>query len=341
MNVAAFERSESRIPLDSPKAHLQQIFLFYPIYFFFVLTFPIVACFPFGLAFILWVFKVGPPPTRSIPRFPMVFYLLDTIWIEAPFGIKRGVLEASTMCLDAIRHSSETLIIPLLVWFIAIPVLFFFSAVIFLIYFPISLIITGVIFIVYSSIFELISTSTVNPSDTNVPAFYAPNTKGDHYSRVTVFAFFGITFGGIHCIGWNFIFPTKFEQTLWRVTSVIITTIPIIAAPLAFLLSKGLGQQSPNTTSRLPRKTEQEDRREDDFVFINQSNASGFISFKSQMKLQRLEMVILFGDFIMTCLLFVYVPARISLIGQALALLRKQPPSAFLEINWTKYIPHI
>jgi len=43
----------------------------------------------------------------------------------------------------------------------------------------------------------------------------------------------------------------------------------------------------------------------------------------------------------MTILLFIYVLARLSLIGQALALLRHQPESAFLAVDWTKYIPHI
>ena len=46
-------------------------------------------------------------------------------------------------------------------------------------------------------------------------------------------------------------------------------------------------------------------------------------------------------DLIMTILLFIYVPARLSLIGQALALLRNQPQTAFLAVDWTKYIPHI
>ena len=340
MNVVVFERPELRSPLDNPKAHHRRI-LFYPICFFFVLTFPIVSCFPFGLAFILWVFKASPPLRPTTMRFPIFFHVMEVVLRDAPYLIKRKVHEATIMCLDVIRHSSGTLVVPLLAWFIGFPVLFFFSAVIFLVYFPITAIFIGVIYIIFRSIFELLSTSTVNLSDTHVPAFYAPNTSGDYYSRAVVFLFFGITFGGIHCIGWNFIYPTRFEQTLWRITSVIITTIPIIAAPLAFLLPKEQQDPGPNTTSHTDHKSEQEDRSEKDFVFINQSNASGFISFRSQKKLRRLEVAMFLGDFFMTVLMFVYVLARVLLIGQAVALLRTQPPDAFLEINWTRYIPHI
>jgi len=36
-----------------------------------------------------------------------------------------------------------------------------------------------------------------------------------------------LAFGGIHCIGWSFTFPSSTEQTLWRVASLSITGVPI------------------------------------------------------------------------------------------------------------------
>jgi len=44
-------------------------------------------------------------------------------------------------------------------------------------------------------------------------------------------------FGGIHCIGWSFTFPSSTEQTLWRVASVSIVGVPIILFPTLFLLT--------------------------------------------------------------------------------------------------------
>lgn len=40
-------------------------------------------------------------------------------------------------------------------------------------------------------------------------------------------AFVGVIFGGIHCAGWMFTFPSHLEMILWRVCSVIITCIPL------------------------------------------------------------------------------------------------------------------
>ena len=126
-------------------------------------------------------------------------------------------------------------------------------------------------------------------------------TKSDHWSRMVVFALFGVIFGGLHCIGWYFEYPTHSEQTLWRATSLAITVIPLIVAPIDFLLAtRDIG---------------------------------------SCQKFERRALLIL--DLIITILLFVYVPARLSLIAQALALLRNQPSSAPVAVDWTKYVPHL
>jgi len=48
-------------------------------------------------------------------------------------------------------------------------------------------------------------------------------------------------FGGIHCIGWSFAFPSSAEQTLWRVASVFIVSVPIILTPQVLAFSDGPG----------------------------------------------------------------------------------------------------
>jgi hypothetical protein len=51
------------------------------------------------------------------------------------------------------------------------------------------------------------------------------------------FMFGGIVFGSIHVAGWNLMFPTPIEQKLWRISSLLITTLlptiflPILLAP--------------------------------------------------------------------------------------------------------------
>jgi len=183
-------------------------------------------------------------------------------------------------------------------WLFVIPTLFVFLLVTTIILFPFFTLLFLVSFI-FSAVFGIITTNTVTPDSLHVPSFYSPTTKSDKYSRMVVFALFGVIFGGLHCIGWDFTYPTAFEQYLWRASSLAITVIPLIVAPI-------------------------------DYFLENYKLNKGFL------KIIRLTL-----DLIMTILLFIYVPARLTLIGQAFALLRKQPQGAFLAVDWNQYIPHL
>ena len=151
----------------------------------------------------------------------------------------------------------------------------------------------------------IVTTSFIRPGASHVPSFYAPSTQSDRWSRMVVFALFGVIFGGLHCIGWSFKFPTHPEQTLWRSTSLAITAIPLIVAPIDFFLATRLRIRDINTCPTLEKGA------------------------------------LLTLDLVMTILLFVYIPARLSLIAQALALVRSQPASALTAVDWTKYVPHL
>ncbi len=120
--------------------------------------------------------------------------------------------------------------------------------------------------------------------------FYIEPTEADHYSQIIVFAF-GIIFGGLQCLGWDFRFPIhSILHMSWRITCLAIAVILVIASLVYPLL-------------------------------INHHNR--------------------FSQVAIAVLASVYMLARLSLIPQASVLLRTQPPSAFITVGWTKYIPHI
>lgn len=57
-------------------------------------------------------------------------------------------------------------------------------------------------------------------------------------------------------------------------------------------------------------------------------------TFSPIFKLQRVRTVVQIS-------VVVYVAAKVFLVAQALVLLKNQPPSAFLAVDWTKFIPHV
>lgn len=48
--------------------------------------------------------------------------------------------------------------------------------------------------------------------------------------------FFCLLFGGLHCLAWNFHFPTPIERLLWRICSIVVS----VSIPVAWLTSLGV-----------------------------------------------------------------------------------------------------
>jgi len=163
------------------------------------------------------------------------------------------------------------------------------------------------------SLFGIVTTKALE-NHSAVPTFYAPTTV---YNLVILIYFVlpvvAVLFGALHCIGWNFDFPTHVEQLLWRIGSLAITAIPSvpfligsIMIPLASLHTKCSKYGVP------PRSL--------------------------QNMLRRMLAVV---PFPLCAAIISYMFARLLLLTQAVVLLRKQPESAFYAINWANFLPHI
>jgi len=179
------------------------------------------------------------------------------------------------------------------------------------------------------SLFGIAATTALKSNATHVPTFYAPNTDDSEDHEVLVA--FGLPvvaaiFGALHCIAWNFHFPSDIEQLLWRIGSLTITLIPsvpfvviyalvLIVVLLEFLEERyGFDPSIPSIS--LPQSVK------------NVLEAVG----------GTLVVIILF---LAGAGLVAYMLARLLLLTQAIMLLRKQPESAFYAINWTNFLPHI
>ena len=71
------------------------------------------------------------------------------------------------------------------------------------------------------------------PDETHVPTFYVPKHRYLIWYHILLLVALGTIFGGIHCTGWNFSFPTYAEQRLWCVASLAVTIIPFVSIPFA------------------------------------------------------------------------------------------------------------
>jgi len=148
-------------------------------------------------------------------------------------------------------------------------------------------------------------TQDVAEGQMRVATFFASPISAPESTRIMlVTSIIGAVFGGIHCIGWNFVFPTHTETILWRISATVVTGIPFAAFLTSFM------------------------------NIIEESSKSGFIRSFSAVG-GFLSMVVLALG------IPVYVLARISLLTGAFIALRNLPPGAYALVKWTSFLPHV
>ena len=86
--------------------------------------------------------------------------------------------------------------------------------------------------------------------DKKIPTFYATEEDKAKVACVVCMPVFGIVFGGIHCVGWFFDFPSSAEAMLWRVSSVVLTGIAFLFLILFTFVAALFGDSITRTHQR-------------------------------------------------------------------------------------------
>ena len=155
--------------------------------------------------------------------------------------------------------------------------------------------------------FSIVSTDNFNIGDMKVPTFYTTGNDGDGISSILL-PIVGVVFGGIHCVGWFFNFPSSREAMLWRVSSAVLTVIAFLL-PI-FLAFMGLFEHliSDSHWNRNPLR-----------FFI--------------IKIIICTIILLVVQ--------VYVVSRLILLVEAFISLRHLTPGMLALVKWSSFIPHI
>ena len=78
---------------------------------------------------------------------------------------------------------------------------------------------------------DLMFCTAVDKDAIRVPTFYASSNKSHEDLWMIWTIIVALLFGGIHCAGWNFPFPSHAELIIWRVSSLIIVVVPCALVP--------------------------------------------------------------------------------------------------------------
>ena len=140
--------------------------------------------------------------------------------------------------------------------------------------------------------------------DMKVPTFYSTKPEGGRVAVICCMPVVGVIFGGIHCVGWFFNFPSSDEAILWRVSSAVLTGIAFLFPVIVFISVAFL-------------------------VTVSRSNSS-------PSRLQEYSTVA-----VLSVILLVYVVSRLLLLVEAFISLRHLTPGMIALVKWTSFIPHI
>ena len=75
---------------------------------------------------------------------------------------------------------------------------------------------------------------SLRAGDMKIPTFYAKSEFGALFFCIPVV---GAVFGGIHCVGWFFNFPSSGEATLWQVSSAVLTVVAFLSPLIIFFIA--------------------------------------------------------------------------------------------------------
>ena len=105
-----------------------------------------------------------------------------------------------------------------------------------------------ILFFRWFSVLATNSQADIGVGGMRVSIFYAIDPDefeiGSIVARLLCLPVVGVVFGGIHCVGWFFDFPSSAEAMLWRVSSVVLTGIaflfPILFTFVAILFGDSI-----------------------------------------------------------------------------------------------------
>lgn len=53
-------------------------------------------------------------------------------------------------------------------------------------------------------------------------------SKTERFQAIMIVAVVAVIFGGVHCLAWNFPFPTSEEKLVWRICAIFVTADPVV-----------------------------------------------------------------------------------------------------------------
>jgi hypothetical protein len=151
-------------------------------------------------------------------------------------------------------------------------------------------------------------------------------------SQEYILCFGTLLFTAIHVAGWNFLFPSKIEEALWRIASLLLFGITAAFWLLETAASwKRLGRWTRLYSEVMKRRFRKNYNDEEEVVEEEEMRG----------RKQRTVLPLAWEFWSIFPLAILYGIARSYLLVEPLLELRNLDATAFVEVKWSEYFPHI
>jgi hypothetical protein len=139
-----------------------------------------------------------------------------------------------------------------------------------------------------------------------------------------------LVFTSIHVAGWNFDFPTHTEKLLWRISSLLLFGITVLFWIFETIASwTRLGRWKLIYLWIFKRKE------------VDAHNRSMTLRQTTMVKRDMTQLPVLWEFLTITPLAIIYGIARFYLMAEAFAELRNVKGTAYVNVEWSEFIPHV
>ena len=134
------------------------------------------------------------------------------------------------------------------------------------------------------------------------------------FNVLSALAIPALVHSAVHLLGWNFTYPSRIEQLLWRTSVVVLVSLSVIGIGTIHLL-RTFGYQGRYNVAWAWVSYQQEGPHKG--IFSNPL------------------------DLFFTLLFIFHIAARLYILLEAIMSLRNLPADVFITVSWTNYFPHV
>ena len=152
---------------------------------------------------------------------------------------------------------------------------------------------------------------------------------------ISVFLLVG--YSAVFLLSWNFDFPTKIEQILWRVAILVMLAFAVVAGSLLLAVDKAYFQHRPYD-QRPSKATNTHQQSKKAWYHPESGRAS---NRKYGYYYQSVPEIPIRWLVLLSSLCALYCVGRAYVLIEDIIGLRSLPSSAYTTVEWTEYLPQV